>query len=792
MAARAHSSRGIVAAIVVLVIAALVVATQFQITTDISVFLPTGADRDRARLSRAVATGEASRTIIATLDAKDPDRVAEVSTRFEQELRSDDALMGELSFLEAGPPADIDTTLWQLYQPRRLAFAASSPTQAQELVSDEGLAAAVSDIHRRLQSPLSTLVSRAAPEDPFLSLPRFFEQMQAGRTDGMSTVDGRFVAQGRFAVVLLGTEASAFDAGSQRKVSEAIARAYERTRSELDVGPLETSGLGRFSIRAEETIKADIQRTTVLSIVGLFLLCLVVLRSFRLVLMTVIPIGSAVLVATAASVLIFGEVHGLTLAFGASLIGVCVDYVVHYYVHHAFHPEAKGPRATLARIWPALLLGATTTAVGFAVIAGSSFPGLRQVAVFATLGVTAALLSTRVLLPPLIGRVPPRAALRDRLAQLLLSSFEVLRAQRTLSWALLVASMAATAWGVLAVSWQDDLQEMGRLDPAMVEEDERVRARVARFDQGRFVIALGDTEEEALQVNDEVARVVAEASANGEIGSWHSIASVLPSARKQQDIDTTIRGAERLKPRLNAALAKAGFNEAMFAPFYEYLSSPAPDPLTYGDLIDSPAAPLVRSLRMEVDDRVGFVTLLRDVEDSAAVGQRITAIDGAAYVDQTALMGSAMQSYRRRTVQLLGLGLVAVMAILGWRYRSPRVVLSVMAPAVLAAGVTIAALAMTDRPLNLVGLTAILMILSIGVDYGVFLAETRREGAQGLSATLLGLMVCWASTVLGFGVLALSDHPTMNMIGVVAAVGVTASLLLAPTTLALLPKEPEG
>jgi predicted exporter len=152
-------------------------------------------------------------------------------------------------------------------------------------------------------------------------------------------------------------------------------------------------------------------------------------------------------------------------------------------------------------------------------------------------------------------------------------------------------------------------------------------------------------------------------------------------------------------------------------------------------------------------------------------------------------MGSAMESYRKRTVQLLGLGLLAVMLILGWRYRSPRLVLAVMAPAVLAAGVTIAALAVTDRSLNLVGLTAILMILSIGVDYGVFLAETRKEGAQGLSATLLGLVVCWASTVLGFGVLALSEHPTMNMIGVVAAVGVTASLLLAPTTLALLPKD---
>jgi predicted exporter len=192
-------------------------------------------------------------------------------------------------------------------------------------------------------------------------------------------------------------------------------------------------------------------------------------------------------------------------------------------------------------------------------------------------------------------------------------------------------------------------------------------------------------------------------------------------------------------------------------------------------------------MKVDVDGRVGFVTLLRDVHDPEALGERIGRIGGAMYIDQASLMGSAMHAYTMRTIQLLGVGLLAVLVVVGWRYRSARVATAVVAPAVLAAGVTMAVLAAIDRPLDLIGLTAVLMILSIGVDYGVFLAETRDEDQGALPATLLALVVCWASTVLGFGVLALSQHPTMNTIGVVAAVGVTASLLLAPTTLALLP-----
>ncbi|MEM9457066.1 MAG: MMPL family transporter [Myxococcota bacterium] len=790
--ARRGSGPGLVALVLLglLVAAGVFVALRLEVTTDISEFLPTGADRERARISAAVAKGEASRTIMPTLDAGAPDRAAAVSRAFEQQLRADSALMEQLAFVEAGPPEGIDQALWELYHPRRLSFAAPDEASARARVSDAGLEEAASEIRRRLASPLSTLVTKTAPEDPFLSIPRLFDRLQQGRTDALATVDGRFVAEERYAVILLGTQASAFDAPAQRRVQAGLDAALERLRAEVEVGPVESSSLARFSIRAEQTIKSDIQRTTLLSLLGLCLLCLVVLRSFRLVVLTLVPIGCAMLAATAVSLALYGRVHGLTFAFGASLIGVCVDYVVHFYVHHTLHPSPQGAHGTLRRIWPALLLGATTTAIGFAIMGGSSFPGLRQVAIFATVGVTVALLSTRVLLPPLLPRVEPRAVLRDRLADALAAAFGRLRRRRSAGIALVLAAVAATAWGATAVPWQDNLGSIGRmdrLDPAMLEEDERVRARVARFDQGRFIVALGDNEEHALLINDQVGDALHQATDAGELRAWQGVCTLLPSATRQQAIDLAIRAAPDLRPRLEKALAAAGFHEQLFAPFFEHVRQLPPAPLTFDDLRRSPAAPLVRSMRIEVGEHVGFLTVIREIEDPEALAARIDAIQGAQYIDQTALMTSAMRAYRVRTVQLLGLGLLAVLLILGWRYRSPRVTLAVVAPAVLAGGVTIAVLAATGRRLDLIGLTAILMILSIGVDYGVFLAETRDDLDAALPATLLGLLVCWLSTVLGFGVLALSEHPTMNTIGVVAAVGVTASLLLAPTTLALLP-----
>jgi predicted exporter len=774
--------------LVVIGMVAAFVALRFEVTTDISDFMPTGDDRVRARIAQAVARGPVSRSIVVTIETDDATAAVEVSRMFEEELRSDAAVMERLDYVEAGPPTDIDRALWELYHPRRFAFAATTPEDAEALVGDKGLRRAAADLHARLASPLSTLVSRAAPDDPFLAIPRLFERMQAGAGRGVAVIDGRFVAGERWAVVFVGTESAALDAEAQREVHRGLRAAHERVAARTDIGPLESSGLGKFSIVAEETIKGDIQRTTVLSIGGLVLLCIVVLRSARLALLASIPIGCAMLFATASSLLLYGRVHGLTLAFGGALFGVCIDYVVHLYVHQVQEPHAGGPWSTLRRIWPALLLGSGTTMAGFAVIAASSFPGLREVAIFATVGVAAALLATRFILPPLLPKLPPRNAVRDRLSAVLVAGFERLREGRRASLVLLGVTIALTVLGLPFVVWDDDLGRMGQLDPELLAEDERVRARVSQLDQGRFVVAIGATEEAALQVNERVAEALQQAVDAGEVGAFHSLAVLLPSAERQQQIDATIRNAPGLEQRFARAFDEAGFNTEMFAAFFAARKAEPAPPLRFEDLEQSAAAPLVRSLRMPVEDDIAFMSLVRDVRDPDALAERLAAIDGATYVDQVKLMRSAMQDYRERTTVLLVIGLFAVAGVLAIHYRAPRVVLAVMAPAVLAAGLTIAALAALGMPLDLIGLTAVLMVLSIGVDYGVFLAETERVHPEALHATLLALLVCWATTVLGFGVLTLSAHPVMKTIGVVAGVGVTASLLLAPTTLALLPR----
>lgn len=768
---------------------------RFEFSTDISAFLPTGDDRERAELSKQIVRSELSRTLVVTVQASSLPRTLEASRHLERALREDSALAQELLFIQGGPPEGIERALWEWYHPRRLSFVARTAALAHERVSDSGLQEATVELKRRLASPLSTLVSRVAPEDPWLTIIDLMDSLSA-RARSLSVIEGRFVAQDERAVLLLGTRASAFDGEAQRRVLARLDAAVDRTR-QASSEPLtvESAGAARFAVHAEQAIKRDVQRISSWSIGCMLLLCLGLFRSLRLMLLAMVPIGCGMLAGVAGSLLLFGSIHGLTMAFGASLIGVCIDYVVHFYSHHLLAPKAGGPQQTLRHIWPGLALGAGSTMIGFAALAGSTFPGLREITVFALLGVSVALLTTLWVVPLLVRQSPRPTPALAALGRTLNDKLQSLQRHRRWLWIIPASAAAVAIVGVPSIRWEDNLAQLTPAPRAMLEQDQRVRELVAQFDSGRFVVAVGDDDEHALQINETLVGALEQARHAGELQAWQNAWPLLSSSTTQREVAAIIRQAH-LPQRWPTLLEAEGFQAESFEPFFKLLSKPRPDPITRSMLNDTPLEPLVRPFRVELGSRVGYLTFLGGIEDPGALEQRVQAIEGAVFIDQAALTTQASRGYRQRILQVLAAGLGLIVVLLSLRYRKACMTLSALAPSLLAASFALGALSLLGVTFNLMSLTALLMVITVGVDYGIFMTEARRHLSAGTgrpddyAATLVALAVAWSTTVFGFGLLALSEHPALNAIGWVAMVGVSASFLLAPIiNVLLIPKD---
>lgn len=767
------------------------IARSWKVTTDVVHFLPEGASASDLALARDLAFGELSRTLVLVVRTGDPALAPRVSRELEDALRAEPRVAGAAAFVEGGPPVGLERALWELYEPRRFAFAARDAEGARAAIAPESLAERAAELRRRLALPVSSLLSRVAPGDPLLALPRLLERLQEGRSAGLAVAEGRFVADGgESAVLFLGTRAPSSDNAAQRPFLAGVRAAFERVDAAHGGAlALEQSGASRYGLRMEDGLRADVRRVSIGSTVLLAALFLLLFRSLRLALLALPVVGAGFLAGTAACLAAFGSVHAVTLAFGAALIGVSVDYAVHFHCHQVLAPSPAGPRATLRALWPGLCLGAATTVAGFVALLASTFPGLRELALFSAAGIAAALLAAGVFLPALARRGAEAPGASRSLARALAALLAPRRSRALLALPAAACALVALV-GVPRLRWDDALGGLNRLDPELLAEDAAVRARVAPFDQGLFVVVTGADEEQALRANDRAADELARARADGLVENWWSAAALLPSAERQREVDAVLRGDPDLWERARAALAAEGFAPDAFAPFRDALRELPPAPLRWADLAQSPLAPLVRPFRIATDRGrgVGLVSFVRGVADERELARRLSAA-GARLVDVEGELSGAYGAYRRRMVALLSLGLVGVIALVALRHaaarpRTPRAVLARTAvaagPALLACAATVGLLALCGVTLNLLSLVALLMVASMGVDYGVFLTEAA-GGREDLEATLLSVCVAGLSTLFGFGLLALSQETALRSIGLTSGVGVLLCLVLATT-----------
>ncbi len=758
-------------------------ATSLEITTDISHFLPSLQDRRLAAMARELAESDLTRTMILSVGAPEPQVARTAARELAQALQS----QPEVAFCESGPDAAIGDAFWNLYQPRRLAFLSDAP--ASELparLSDAGLRDAARELKRQLGLPTAPLVKKVAPADPLLAFPALLRRLEAARPGGLRIADDQFLsADGKRGVLFLATRHSAFDAETQEPLLEAISKQFQRINQKHGGHlSLQQSGINRFAVQARRSIEADVARISSLSTIAVTALFIAMFASVRLFFAAQLPIAFALLCGAATTLAVFGRVHGLTLAFGSTLIGVCIDYPIHYLNHHTLVPHPDGPKAGLKRIWTGLWLGAATTVAGFVGLGWSSYPGIREVAVFASAGITAALLATRWWLPLLVPAQPKRVRLQQWAAAWCGRQMDQLRNRRFLLIFLLVASTLLAVAGVPGMRWNDDLAALNVVDPKLKAEDDAVRAQVSTFEPGKLVVVTGPDLETALQRNDAVAQKLEALKQQGKLGDFKSLHTFLWSASLQRQNLERVRQAPQLADRLGAAFAAEGLRAEAFAPFREALSAPSPQPLTWPQLAASPIGRLVRTFHTRLGKDEALLTFLRDADNTPALTAAIAGVPGATFFDQRAFVNRAYAEYRSTTWMLVLVGVLGILLLVAAQYRNLAMTTIACLPAVVACFATLGILSLCGESLNLLHLVGIVIVLSIGVDYGVYLAETAPH-PESEPATVLSVVIASLSTVLGFGLLGLSANPALRAIGLTTGLGVLLSLVLAPTLLLL-------
>ncbi|KVS71254.1 MMPL family transporter [Burkholderia cepacia] len=760
-------------------------------TADLSAFLPSSPSAGQRVLVDQLRDGIVSRLILVAIDGGDAATRAALSRRVAGTLRADP----QFAAVHNGEAANDARDRQFIFDHRYLL----SPAVTPQRFSAGGLHQALGDSLDLLSSSAGLVAKAMLPRDPTGEVAALVDQLDGAAQP--ASRDGVWVSRdGTRAVLVVQTAAAGSDTDAQARAIDAVRRAFAAAKQAVPnaAATLAMTGPGVFSVDTRDTIRHDVERLSTASVVLIVALLLTLYRSPRTLALGLLPVLTGVAAGIAAVSVAFGTVHGLTLGFGTTLIGEAVDYSIYLFVQSAqagtrgAARPADATRAWVAAYWPTIRLGVLTSVCGFASMLFSGFPGLVQLGLYSIVGLTAAALVTRFVLPHLRGE---HVAIRDvsRIGAVLARAAD---AAPRLRWPLAVLVIAA---GATLVLHRDGLwsRELAALSPVSAQAqalDARLRADVCAPDVRYLVVIAAPTEQAALERAERVAAQLQPLVDRGALAGFETPARFLPSDAAQRARLASLPDADVLAARMRDAVANQpiAVRPDLFAPFIADVEAARHARLlTRADLRGTSMAIAVDALLTERDGRWSAMLPLR-APDAARTAQPASSLDAtpiraavaragvpdALFVDMKAEADRLYVNYVHEDIRLSLAGFAAIAVLLLIALRSPRRVVRALAPLVAAVLVVTAGFALAGVPLTILHLVGMLLIVAVGSNYALFFCK--RDDAQPVTPhTLVSLLIANLATVAGFGLLALSRVPLLETFGLTVGPGAMLALAFA-------------
>jgi len=254
---------------------------------------------------------------------------------------------------------------------------------------------------------------------------------------------------------------------------------------------------------------------------------------------------------------------------------------------------------------------------------------------------------------------------------------------------------------------------------------------------------------------------------------------VLPSEKVQRQRQSALPDSTTLQSALERAARGLPFRSDIFQPFLNDVAAARQAPLL-GRLDLKGTGLALKADTLLLQRRGEWVALLplRGVRDAGELAGTAASIEGAQLLDLKQEADSLYRGYRVQATLFALLGAIAIALLLLLTLRSVKRALDVLVPLIAAVAVTCAVFTIGDRQLTMFHLIGLLLVVGVGSNYSLFferetLVRTDRE------LTVVSVVLCNFSTIVGFGLLSWARAPVLSAIGGTVALGAFLSLVFA-------------
>lgn len=727
------------------------------IETNILALLPENQQDPFAQQAFTQVSLNINNKVVFLLSNKDKTKLVTAASEFSEKLLSTNLFSGFSAQLN-----NAEQQAWaKLYFPYRAQLLNNQQKERLQQAPEKQ----VIKVLQQVYNPFSGVTGRELENDPFL-LFRDYISSQSDNSSNFSLYQGYLITeyQGKqYLIIRADLAGDPYDTQLQTRLAN-LTKLEESIKAKFHVELLHTGTLF-FAAYGTQSAKAEISTIGVGSLLGVVLLLLIVYRSALPLALALLSISNGLLVAFVVTVAVFGKVHLFSLVFGASLIGVSIDYAFHYLTERLVVKDNWQPQVALKHIFNAITLGLLTSLIGYLGLLIAPFPGLQQLSLFSVIGLLGAYLTVICWYPWLAKSASKTEVPELRFISLWLRLWQNSKLRLFLPSLLLLLS----AVGFYNVHFDDDIRQLQALPDHLKVQDAKIKNITGIGQDPLLLLVKAENNEALLQRLEGVSKQLTQWKKQGFLLNYQSISQYVPSQKKQKENFFLVKSlyqsqADNLAAKLN--FSKPFTFTRQFNPLLvdDYLASPVSDSLGFLWLT-------------QINNKSAAIIVLNQVNNKKLVTEYINANDDLTILDKATEISAIFADYRVHISKLLIAAYLVISFLLIWRY-GLKLGFQVVIPPLIAACVGLAVTSVVGIPITIFNLLAVILILGIGIDYTLFFAE-QQEGVATKN-TLLAITLSAITTILSFGLLALSETQAIHGFGITVLTGIIVAWLLAP------------
>jgi len=529
-------------------------------------------------------------------------------------------------------------------------------------------------------------------------------------------------------------------------------------------------------------LRTDTIVTLSITIILLIALTFYYFRRKRTPLLILVPVAFGAAFGLAITYLVQGSVSIIALGAGAIVMGIAIDYSMHFLSHARHTPDV---RDTIRELQQPLTIGSFTTIAAFLSLRLVHTPILRDLGLFAACSLIGAALCTLVFLPHFpLGKTDtkPRFTIFDKMAR-----WQPERNKWLLLFIVLVTPVML--YFSFRVQFDDDLMHLNYLSPRMQQAQDEVSKANAFALSSVFLVAHEDNEEQALQQLESLSPAIDSLTRKGWVRSASNPVVLLPSAQEQrtriqrwQAFWTPAKITSVLQS-VHQAAGELGYNIAAFEGFQASLSRP------YQPL-DTVTVNMLKQLypggfSSDKENRYAIAALKVPAEHRRQVFEVLGAQQGVTVTDKQ--QGAAQMVKLLNTdfnnIAIYTTFIVFFALLIGYG----RVELALMSflPMAISWIWILGLMAMLGLKFNIVNIIISTLIFGLGDDYSIFtldgLMDRYKLGNKKLHSVRAAVYVSVVTVLIGLGVLLLAKHPALKSIAFISVTGIICVVFISQT-----------